>query len=105
MLYEVITRVLRDLLRRRVPHVLGIYLAGGWGLLEFSDFAVLHFGLAAAWTTRIMVLLAAGLRITSYNVCYTKLLRAVQHGGVPTLRNHPRTVALSDHEATRPPRP
>ncbi len=56
-------RVLRDLLRRRVPHVLGIYLAGGWGLLEFSDFAVLHFGLAAAWTTRIMVLLAAGLPV------------------------------------------
>ena len=28
-----------ELLDRRVPHVLGVYLAAGWALLEFSSWA------------------------------------------------------------------
>lgn len=31
------TRFLGDLIDRRIPQVLGIYLAAGWGLLEFAD--------------------------------------------------------------------
>jgi hypothetical protein len=27
-------------MRRRVPHILGAYFAGGWILLEFTDWAV-----------------------------------------------------------------
>ena len=40
-------RILHELLRRRVPHVLGIYLAAGWGILEFTDWAVIRFQLQA----------------------------------------------------------
>jgi TolB-like protein/Flp pilus assembly protein TadD len=37
--------MIRELFRRRVPQVLGVYLAAAWGLLEFTDWAVLHFSL------------------------------------------------------------
>jgi adenylate cyclase len=37
--------MLLELVRRRVPHVTGIYLAAGWGLLEFTDWCVVRFGL------------------------------------------------------------
>ena len=30
----------KELLRRRVPHIVGAYFAGGWILLEFTDWAV-----------------------------------------------------------------
>jgi len=33
-----------SILHRRVPHVLGIYLAGGWGVLEFTNWATVRFG-------------------------------------------------------------
>jgi TolB-like protein/Tfp pilus assembly protein PilF len=36
---------LSELTRRRVPQVLGVTLAAGWGLLEFTDWAVQRFGL------------------------------------------------------------
>jgi TolB-like protein/Flp pilus assembly protein TadD len=35
---------LRELIRRRVPHLVGLYLAAGWGLLEFTDWATGRFG-------------------------------------------------------------
>ncbi|UCC70998.1 MAG: tetratricopeptide repeat protein [Gemmatimonadota bacterium] len=35
--------LLRELVRRRVPEYVGIYLAAGWGLLEFTDWATNHF--------------------------------------------------------------
>ena len=34
----------QSLLHRRVPHVLGIHLAGGWGVLEFTNWATVRFG-------------------------------------------------------------
>ena len=34
-----VTRLARELYDRRVPHVLGIYLAAGWGILEFTSWA------------------------------------------------------------------
>ncbi len=37
------TRLLGELVRRRIPQVVGIYLAAGWGLLEFSDWVDSHF--------------------------------------------------------------
>lgn len=46
---------LRELARRRVPHVLGVYLAAGWGLLEFTDWAVERFGLQAPVVTLVFV--------------------------------------------------
>jgi hypothetical protein len=38
--------VLRDLFRRRVPQILGAYLASGWIVLEFTDWLTQHYGLA-----------------------------------------------------------
>jgi tetratricopeptide (TPR) repeat protein/TolB-like protein len=35
-----VSSLVRELLRRRVPQVLGVYLAVGWGILEFSDWLV-----------------------------------------------------------------
>ena len=29
-----------DLLERRVPHILGFYLAAGWGMIQFMDWGV-----------------------------------------------------------------
>jgi TolB-like protein/Tfp pilus assembly protein PilF len=33
-----------ELVRRRVPQVAGVYLAGAWGVLEFTDWATTRFG-------------------------------------------------------------
>ena len=34
------TTVYQDLMARRVPQILGIYFAAGWGILQFIDWAV-----------------------------------------------------------------
>jgi TolB-like protein/Tfp pilus assembly protein PilF len=39
-----------ELLRRRVPQVVGVYLAAGWGLLEFTDWATGRFELSTGAT-------------------------------------------------------
>ncbi len=36
----------KDLLRRRVPQVVAIYLGACWGLLEFTDFITQRFALS-----------------------------------------------------------
>jgi len=36
----------QDLLKRRVPQILGIYLAVGWGVLEFVDWLIGRYGVA-----------------------------------------------------------
>lgn len=48
-------RMLNELLRRRVPQVLGIYLAAGWGILEFTDWLVTRYGLDAPVETFIFL--------------------------------------------------
>ena len=40
-------RLATELLRRRVPQVVGVYLAAGWGLLEFTDWATGRFALSS----------------------------------------------------------
>lgn len=49
--------------RRAVWQVLGIYLAGAWGLLEFLDWLTLRFGLTPSIVTAALVLLALGLPV------------------------------------------
>lgn len=44
----------RELLRRRVPQVVGVYLAAGWGLLEFTDWAVGRFAASSAATDLVV---------------------------------------------------
>ena len=41
----------RELMRRRVPSIVGFYLAAGWGLLEFTDWATGRFGLTESLET------------------------------------------------------
>lgn len=48
-------RMLNELVRRRVPHVLGIYLAAGWGILEFTDWVVTRYGLEAPVVTLVFI--------------------------------------------------
>ena len=38
--------LMKDLIRRRVPHVLAIYFGACWGLLEFVDFVTQRFALS-----------------------------------------------------------
>lgn len=51
----------QELLRRRVPQLVGIYLAAGWALIEFSDWAVGRFGLSGRVTDVVIALLLFGL--------------------------------------------
>jgi class 3 adenylate cyclase/TolB-like protein len=46
----------RQLLRRRIPHFVGLYLVGSWALLEFADWAVKQYGLSPAISTFILSL-------------------------------------------------
>ncbi|MFO7588719.1 MAG: tetratricopeptide repeat protein [Gemmatimonadota bacterium] len=48
---------LRELVRRRVPQLAGIYLATGWAVLEFTDWAVGQFDLPDRLLTAMFVLL------------------------------------------------
>ncbi|HKJ01747.1 MAG TPA: CDC27 family protein [Longimicrobiales bacterium] len=48
-------RLLNELLRRRVLQVLGIYLAAGWGMLEFTDWAATRFQLQAPLVMLVFV--------------------------------------------------
>ena len=47
----------RDLVQRRVPHILAIYAGASWGLVEFTAFAVDEFLLSPQWTRLVMVTL------------------------------------------------
>ena len=38
-----------------MPSVVGIYLAAGWGLLEFTDWATGRFGLTESLETALVV--------------------------------------------------
>lgn len=48
--------LIKELLRRRVPQILGVYLAAGWGALEFTDFLVNHFILSSNLIDFVMLL-------------------------------------------------
>jgi tetratricopeptide (TPR) repeat protein len=61
-----------DLFRRKVPHIFGVYLAGGWAVLEFTDFLVNRYVLSPYLTD--FALLAWALMIP------TVLMLAYLHG-------------------------
>jgi hypothetical protein len=44
---------MRELLRRRVPHIVGGYLAASWGLLEFSSWTVDQYALSPELTNLV----------------------------------------------------
>ena len=47
----------RDLIQRRVPHILAIYAGASWGLVEFTAFAVDEFLLSPYWTRAVLITL------------------------------------------------
>jgi len=51
-------KAIAELLRRRIPQVVGIYLAAAWGLLEFTDWTVVRFELDAPLVTLVLAGLA-----------------------------------------------
>ncbi len=86
-------KFLKELLRRRVPQIVGLYLAAGWGLLEFTDWATNRFGLSAfledavvvSWA--VLLPLVAGLAWRWGAPGASSLTR-------PTLRSPTRSVAV-----------
>ncbi len=64
--------MLSDLIARRVPHILGLYLAAGWAVLEFTDWAVGRYVLSPHLTD--LALVAWALLIPSV------LMLAYYHG-------------------------
>jgi tetratricopeptide (TPR) repeat protein len=60
----------RELLRRRVPHIVGAYLAGGWILLEFTDWTVNRYVLSSHVTDFVVaswLLLLPAIAILAWN--------------------------------------
>ncbi len=47
----------RDLIHRRVPHILAIYAGASWALVEFTAFATDEFLLSPLWTRVVLVTL------------------------------------------------
>ena len=54
-----------ELLRRRVPQVVGFYLAASWALIEFSDWAVGRFTLSTRITDVLIAVLLFGVPFVS----------------------------------------
>ena len=60
----------RELLRRRVPQIVGAYLAGGWILLEFTDWTVNRYVLSSHVTDFVVaswLLLLPAMAILAWN--------------------------------------
>jgi adenylate cyclase len=53
-------KALSELLRRGVLQVVGVYLAGAWGMIEFTDWAVARFGLDGSLEAWLLAILALG---------------------------------------------
>lgn len=47
----------RDLIQRRVPHILAIYAGASWALVEFTAFATDEFLLSPLWTRMVLATL------------------------------------------------
>jgi TolB-like protein/Tfp pilus assembly protein PilF len=73
----------RELLARRIPQILGVYLAAGWGLLEFTDWAARRFQwtapvtdvVVAFWLIALPFILVAGWRLGPFERATRKAAR------------------------------
>jgi tetratricopeptide (TPR) repeat protein len=60
----------RELLERRVPQYLAIYLGAGWGLIEFASFLEQRYAFSPAWTDLVLfswALLIPSVLLFTYN--------------------------------------
>jgi adenylate cyclase len=62
----------REIVRRRIPQFVGVYLAAGWGLLEFTDWAMRRF----AWTIPVTDYVVGGMLL-----CLPLVIYAAWTGG------------------------
>lgn len=83
-------RKVDELIRRRVPHVLGLYLAAGWGILEFTDWVMLRFEIQAPVDTYLFVGGCLALPL----VAWVAWRVGGRVAGAPTLEAPPRSVAV-----------
>ena len=61
--------MIKDLMERRVPQFLALYLGISWGLVQFTDFMVEEFLLSPHWTRLILlvvVLLLPSVLLVTY---------------------------------------
>ncbi len=82
-------RTVAELMRRRVPHVVGLYMAAGWGILEFTDWAMARFSIQAPVDTAIFITGALALPLVAW-VAW----RVGEHVGSAPLQAPPRSVAV-----------
>ena len=67
---SVVADLARDLVRRRVPHLLAGYLAISWGFLEFTSYVVDNFLLSPHWNRLLLLvvfLLLPSVVLLAYN--------------------------------------
>ena len=92
--------VTSELFSRRVPQILGIYLAAGWLMLEFSDWAIGHFDLSGRLTDVVLagVLVFLPLVVVAawkYGGPRSKgETRVRRRGAVPRPRSGPKSIAV-----------
>ena len=91
----------RELMRRRVPSIVGLYLAAGWGLLEFTDWATTRFdlpdsledGVVVTWAVLLPLVAASGLEMGCARDLSSLQTHRPFHAplrGRPPLREHER---------------
>jgi len=51
--------LIKDLLQRRVPQILGIYLATSWAIIEFLDWFINHFSISPYLSELVLITLAS----------------------------------------------
>lgn len=64
-------RFLARVVERRLLQILGLYVGAGWGLLQFTDWAVGHFGLDPALTNALIAIWALMLPVVA-GVAWTR---------------------------------
>ena len=79
-----------EMLRRRIPQVVGIYLAAAWGLLEFTDWTVVRFRLEAPLVSVVL----AGLALFLPMVVWAAWRFGEDPGVAPLREPPPRSVAV-----------
>lgn len=62
------------LIKRRIPHIFGFFLAGSWTALEFTQWAVGRYALSPLWEEAILVFLL---------LCLPLILVSAWHHGAP----------------------
>jgi adenylate cyclase len=83
----------RELLRRRIPSIVGLYLAAGWGLLEFTDWATGRFHLPVTLEEGVVVTWVVLLPLVT-GLAWKWGAPGTSSSSKPSARSAPRSVAV-----------